>query len=410
MNKVSSQASPQPIANFSPAARFLQRKCACGGHTSGGECGQCSKQRHASLQPKLEVSEPGDAYEQEADRIAGQVMRMSAVPQLPSRSASSIQRKANASPARAGTQVVDDVLSSGGQPLDATARSFFEPRFGYDFSRVRVHTNDRAAESAKALNARAYTVGEHVVFAARQFSLGTGAGRQLMAHELTHVIQQGRADDTSQSEHADTSIQPEEDTEDTGLQTAEGLSVSRSPMAVSRQVAPTLTPGLMLQKASCPCCTDSISISNISRIDTAARMGHNFDVNMALSYPASGPSGSCTLEWWEKTNVPYHPGMSPNTWTNMFALVPGSPTFAPWKNRGTDCATSAPVTITDVPSLGRSAGRTVTRTLEFRIVINSMPPTSEAGCANASQQVTATQVLSMVNGAPDWAASSFTTP
>jgi len=415
MTKVALQTERQTTPDRLSTSGILQRKCACGTHTSGGsQCAQCSKHPFGGIQPKLEVSQPGDAYEQEADRIAGQVMRMSAPREssedVTHRSPSSLQRKTNLSPARAGTAVVDDVLSSGGHPLDAATRQFFEPRFGYDFSNVRVHTDDRAGQSAKALSARAYTVGQHVVFGANQFSPSTPHGRQLMAHELTHVIQQGRAESISQPEHADTTIQPEEETEDTGLQRSEALSVSRAPATVARQVEPGLRSGLMLQKAACPCCADSISISNISRIDTAARMGHNFDVNIGLSYPDSGPSGSCTLEWWEKTNVPYHPKMPANTWTDMFALVPGSPTFTPWRNRGTDCGSSAPVTITDVPSLGRSPGRTVTRTLEFRIVVNSMPPSSDSGCANASQQVTATQVLSMVNGAPDWAASSFTTP
>lgn len=86
--------------------------------------------------------------------------------------------------------LVREVVNSPGQPLAAATRSFMEPRFGYDLSQVRVHTDDRAAESARAVNANAYTAGHHIVFDSGQFSPRTTAGQQLMAHELTHVVQQ----------------------------------------------------------------------------------------------------------------------------------------------------------------------------------------------------------------------------
>ncbi|MGI8587618.1 MAG: eCIS core domain-containing protein [Chloroflexia bacterium] len=86
--------------------------------------------------------------------------------------------------------IVHDVLRSPGQPLDAGTRAFMEPRFGHDFSGVRVHTDGRATQSAGAVNALAYTVGRDVVFGAGQYAPGTRAGRQLLAHELTHVVQQ----------------------------------------------------------------------------------------------------------------------------------------------------------------------------------------------------------------------------
>jgi hypothetical protein len=350
----------------------------------------------------LEVSQPGDPYEREADRVAGQIMRMS-TPQssvLSARSGSSIQRKSNTSPARAGTPVVDDVISSGGQPLDAETRAFFEPRFGYDFSHVRVHADDRAAQSARSVSAKAYTVGEHVVFGKRQFSPHTTDGRELLAHELTHVIQQGRADATRK---------PEEETEDSTVQPGQTLSVSTAPLAVSRQPIPTLSGGLRLQRANCPCCVESISIGNINRIDTATHMGHSFDTTFGLSYPASGPSGSCKLEWWERTNVPAVRGHRPNVWTDMFQLMGGA-SFGSWTSRQEDCGSSTMVVDTDPPQLGKTPGRTVNRTLEFRIVIKSDPPSSDSGCENPDLQVTATQVLDMVNATPNWAASSFTTP
>jgi hypothetical protein len=409
MNKVTSQTKWQAKESMLPSAGILQRKCACGNHTAGGgECGECSKNRLSGLQTKLAISQPGDAYEREADRISEQVMRMSAPPTSGPPSinpvSSAIHRKPTHDCAeQAAIPLVNNVISSPGQPLDPTTRAFFEPRFGHDFSQVHVHTDGQAAESARAVQARAYTVGKHVVFGAKQFAASSTEGRRLLAHELTHVIQQNGADST---------IVPEEDSErgDSTLQKHETIDVDKTVENISRQAMPKLSSGLMLQRAACPCCADSISIGNISRIDNATHMGHSFDAVLGLGYPASGPSGSCTLEWWEKTNVPAIPGHTPNTWTDMYDLYSVSPTFNPWKNRSESCGTSSPVTITDPPSLGKRPGRTVTRTLEFRIVINSMPPTSESGCSNASQQVTAKQVLTMVNGAPDWAASSFTTP
>lgn len=87
-------------------------------------------------------------------------------------------------------QAVDAVVRSPGTPLSAEARAFMEPRFAYDFSAVRVHTDERAADSAVSVNARAYAVGSHLVFAPGQYTTSTVAGKELLAHELTHVVQQ----------------------------------------------------------------------------------------------------------------------------------------------------------------------------------------------------------------------------
>lgn len=73
--------------------------------------------------------------------------------------------------------------SGGGQPLDATTRAFMEPRFGHDFSQVRVHTDAQAAESARTVHALAYTVGHSLVFDTGQYSPTTASGRRLLAHE-----------------------------------------------------------------------------------------------------------------------------------------------------------------------------------------------------------------------------------
>jgi hypothetical protein len=83
-----------------------------------------------------------------------------------------------------------NAIRGGGQPLPGSTRAFFEPRFGQDFSQVRLHTDTRAAESARAVNARAFTTGRDVVFGAGQYAPGTSEGRRLMAHELVHVVQQ----------------------------------------------------------------------------------------------------------------------------------------------------------------------------------------------------------------------------
>jgi hypothetical protein len=158
---------------------------------TGGACHTCP----ARVQAKLAISQPGDPYEQEADRVAEQVMRM------PENKAVSGQLSAvrkNGMNAQRGQNLegMSDVgsrinaMQGGGQPLPESARAFFEPRFGRDFSRVRVHTDARAVESAQAVNALSYTVGRDMVFGAGQFAPTTRVGRQLMAHELTHVVQQ----------------------------------------------------------------------------------------------------------------------------------------------------------------------------------------------------------------------------
>jgi hypothetical protein len=159
------------------------------------------------LQAKLRVNQPGDTYEQEADQVAAQVMRMpeprvqracacggEAGPDSECEACRAkrlgLQRKSDNVAGTDAPTSVHNVLRSPGQPLDTSARSFMEPRFGQDFSQVRVHTDAQAAESARAVNALAYTVGHDVVFGAGQYGPGTSAGQLLLAHELTHVLQQ----------------------------------------------------------------------------------------------------------------------------------------------------------------------------------------------------------------------------
>jgi len=96
----------------------------------------------------------------------------------------------NVAPTNDVPPTVHEGLHSPGQPLDTETRAFMEPRFGHDFSRVRVHTDARAAESARAVNALAYTLGQDVVFGMAQYRPRTGEGLRLLAHELVHVVQQ----------------------------------------------------------------------------------------------------------------------------------------------------------------------------------------------------------------------------
>ncbi len=263
---------------------LIQRQCACGNSAGmAGECSDCQKkslvQRKSidrdntseeppiahefPIQTKLTVGKPGDIYEQEADRVADRVMQMPATSiqrqtdleevegivrrkiltkratplvqrQISPKIAETdvIQTKAtnNQTFASASTQSssevpssVHEALSSPGKPLDPITRAFMEPRFGHDFSIVRVHSGAVAERSSKDIDAHAYTVGYNMVFGSGQFVPGTPEGRWLIAHELTHVIQQEAlptmvaqrqtspiddADDMMERKYADDNVAP----------------------------------------------------------------------------------------------------------------------------------------------------------------------------------------------------------
>jgi hypothetical protein len=161
--------------------------------------------RSPAIQAKLAISQPGDIHEQEADRVADQVIRMpepalqracsacasrgSPCPECATNEKALLQRNIEQSPHSVGSVPDDFIRNLGpGEPLDAATRAYFEPRFGYDFSSVRVHTGTNAAASAQSVGALAYTVGNDVVFS--QGSGTVNAGNRLLAHELTHVVQQ----------------------------------------------------------------------------------------------------------------------------------------------------------------------------------------------------------------------------
>lgn len=143
-------AAPRARSTFLTGAQGLrlQRKCAC-----GGSCQDCGEKKQ--LLRAARMGAPGKSPE---------------VPPL-----------------------VHDVLATPGQPLSASARAFMEPRFKHDFGKVRVHTDERAAASARAVDALAYTVGQHIVFDQGQYQPDTPRGQHLLAHELAHTVQQGDA-------------------------------------------------------------------------------------------------------------------------------------------------------------------------------------------------------------------------
>lgn len=199
------QAAPaKPQATLASAARgALQRKCNCGSSKSSSE-GRDDELPSPFLQRKLAIGASNDPLEQEADRIADQVMATpthQAVSGAPPR----IQRVSGQSNGQmdAAPPSVDQVLSSPGRPLESALRQDMEQRFGHDFSRVRVHSGGVAEQSAQEVKAHAYTVGHNIVFGAGRFAPVTHDGRRLIAHELTHVVQQSGADGMNLSQSND---------------------------------------------------------------------------------------------------------------------------------------------------------------------------------------------------------------
>ena len=159
--------------------------------------------RSGALEANLRIGQPGDIYEQEADRVAEQVMRMpeplaptdpwalsaSRGSQVPTTSdyATQVQRKPAARPQIAAA-------GSSGQRLDTATRAFFETRFGTDFSQVRIHTG--TGNLADSFKARSFTIGGDIFFGRGHYTPGTSDGKRLLAHELTHVVHQTVAGQT----------------------------------------------------------------------------------------------------------------------------------------------------------------------------------------------------------------------
>ena len=211
VESIATELSGMPTAQRAPALLALQQ-------THGNRYVQ---RVVSGIQAKLVVGQPGDKYEQEADRVADAVMRMPEpqvqrqpeeedliqtkplVDQITPLVQRSVEEKEEEEElllaknrVEATPEVTHDLESQinairgGGKPLSESERAYFEPRFGADFGQVRLHTGAQAAESARVTNARAFTLGQDVVFGVGQYTPETVQGKKLLAHELTHVVQQ----------------------------------------------------------------------------------------------------------------------------------------------------------------------------------------------------------------------------
>jgi len=155
LNVYGKSRAPDPSLVPTTRAPILQRKCACGGQASGEKCQEC--QSRSSLLQRSAITRNYGSWRHDGE----------------------------------APPLVGEVLRSTGAPLDGGVRGAMESQFDRDFRNVRVHTGSRAAASARAVGASAYTVGRDVVFGDGQYTPGSSRGRSLLAHELTHVLQQG---------------------------------------------------------------------------------------------------------------------------------------------------------------------------------------------------------------------------
>jgi hypothetical protein len=165
---------------------------------------------------KLEVGPPNDRFEKEADRVADQVLRgasvgpLSPIPTHPQRKCTAceaeeketVRRQADedeeelqlkrdtSGPQSADADAAEAAIAQGGRPLSPAERTYFEPRFGFDFSNVRIHDEPRAHSAAESIDARAFTLDTDIAFGRGEYEPTTSPGRRLLAHELAHVVQQ----------------------------------------------------------------------------------------------------------------------------------------------------------------------------------------------------------------------------
>ena len=158
-----------------------------------------------ALQPKLKISQPRDAYETEADRVAERItstadcaaMNNSRIPRYLATSAqlspSRLPGETQANSTLPGSTQINN-QQGGGRRLNSAERTYFEPRFGARFDGVRIHEGAQAAAMARNINARAFTLGSDIFMGAGEYSHNTPQGRRLLAHELTHTLQQNGAD------------------------------------------------------------------------------------------------------------------------------------------------------------------------------------------------------------------------
>jgi hypothetical protein len=214
-----SQESQRTIAIASQSPLGADRANLLSGYT-GNQAALRRLPASSQLQRNLRIGSPGDPLEVEADRAANRIMHMPEPAAIDGRAASSVQRQcdtckddgekngllqskpASAAAASEVPPIVNSVLNSPGEPLDGVTRAFMEPRFGADFGHVRIHRDAKAAQSAQAVRASAYTVGSSIAFDGGAYNPGSADGNRLIAHELAHVVQQTAPDDSQTGDDA----------------------------------------------------------------------------------------------------------------------------------------------------------------------------------------------------------------
>jgi len=218
-------ARPQPLGKSAQGGGVSQLRSTCGGSGASSLTGECEEYKNKRLQKKLSIGAYNDPLERQADRIADQVLAASSAV---SGAAPLIQRFTGQATDDTGAAPasVDRVLAGASRPLDTALQQDMGRRFGYDFSQVRVHTDASAQQSARDVSAHAYTVGYDIVFGAGRFAPWTHEGRRLLAHELTHVVQQS---DSRFSARAAVSVQQPSD-----AHLSAGASRSHSALSLQR--------------------------------------------------------------------------------------------------------------------------------------------------------------------------------
>jgi hypothetical protein len=199
-NRTVSRLFESAVQN-SPTDGIIQRKCECG----GGSCSNC-KQDDELVQAKssLPISQPGDAFEREADLVADGAMRhlngsrSSSTAAISASSSPSIARASTAGGASSAPAPSSGFMSSqsAGQALPSEVRERMEGALGYDFGGVRVHNDGAASSAARDIHSEAFTYGSHIFFRENRYRPHNSDGQRLLAHELAHVVQQRGAQST----------------------------------------------------------------------------------------------------------------------------------------------------------------------------------------------------------------------
>jgi hypothetical protein len=216
--------------------------------------------------------------------------------------------------------IVDDVLSSPGHPLDAETRGLMEPRFGQDFSNVRVHTDAKAAESANEVDALAYTVGQDMVFGAGQYAPGTNSGQRLMAHELTHVMQQSGSSSGQLLRMGEPNSPAEVEADQLSHEVMQGTDVhspSQQGISLQRQATGGTTSqptSPATQPATQPSVPNRSIASNI-RINGFGNFDAELDRRTAMNPQRGRANEPCRLVLTVRVKFDFQDSQAPSRWT-----------------------------------------------------------------------------------------------